>query len=155
MMKFENLLELIKTVSESKLSHFKYEDEVTKLSMGNEEMERVSSMEQDSPFKTCVSSASSPAVQEETPKREEEIVVTESGQIITCPLVGTFYASPTEGTSSFVQVGDHVKKGQTLAIVEAMKLMNDIECEVDGVITEILVENGKAVEYGQPLFRIL
>lgn len=75
-------------------------------------------------------------------------------QYITSPLVGTFYAAPSEDSEPFVKIGDSITKGQTLAIVEAMKLMNDIESEFDGVITEILVENGQAVEYGQPLFCI-
>ena len=70
------------------------------------------------------------------------------------PLVGVFYTSPAEGEEPFVSVGDTVKKGQTLAIVEAMKLMNEIESDFDGVIDAVLVENGQAVEYGQPLFRI-
>ena len=65
-----------------------------------------------------------------------------------------FYAAPSEDAQPFVKVGDTVKKGQTLAIVEAMKLMNEIESEFDGEIAEILVENGQPVEYGQPLFRI-
>ena len=73
---------------------------------------------------------------------------------ITSPLVGTFYTAPSEDAEPFVKVGDTVKKGQTLAIVEAMKLMNEIESEFDGVVTEILVENEDNVEYGQPLFRI-
>ena len=64
------------------------------------------------------------------------------------------YAAPSVDAAPFVSVGDTVKKGQTLAIVEAMKLMNEIESEYDGTIAEIYVENGQAVEYGQPLFRI-
>ena len=70
------------------------------------------------------------------------------------PLVGTFYAAPSEDAKPFVKVGDKVKKGQILAIVEAMKLMNDIESDFDGEITEIYVEIGQPVEYGQPLFSI-
>ena len=70
------------------------------------------------------------------------------------PLVGTFYAAPAEDAEPFVTVGSAVKKGQTLAIVEAMKLMNEIESDYDGTVAEILVENGQPVEYGQPLFRI-
>ncbi len=71
------------------------------------------------------------------------------------PLVGTFYAAPSEDAQPFVKVGDQVKKGQVLAIVEAMKLMNEIESEFDGEIAEIYVANGEAVEYGQSLFRIV
>ena len=74
--------------------------------------------------------------------------------MITYPLVGVFYAAPAEDAEAFVQVGDTVKKGQVLAIVEAMKLMNEIESDYDGTIAEILVENGQAVEYGQPLFKL-
>lgn len=70
------------------------------------------------------------------------------------PLVGVFYAAPAEDAESFVSVGDVVKKGQTMAIIEAMKLMNEIECEFDGTLEEIYVTNGQPVEYGQPLFRI-
>ena len=62
--------------------------------------------------------------------------------------------APEEGAKPFVQVGDTVKRGQVVAIVEAMKLMNEIESDFDGTVTEILVKNGQAVEYGQPLFRI-
>ena len=68
--------------------------------------------------------------------------------------MGTFYAAPEEDEEPFIQVGDFVKKGQSVAIIEAMKLMNEIESDFDGTVTEILVKNGQAVEYGQPLFRI-
>jgi len=74
--------------------------------------------------------------------------------IVTCPLVGTFYSSPSPDAGDFVKVGDQVKKGQVLGIVEAMKLMNEIESEYDGVVEAVLVKNEETVEYGQPLFRI-
>lgn len=83
-----------------------------------------------------------------------EAVGEKGGNLVKSPLVGTFYAAPSEDAEPFIKVGDTVKKGQTLAIVEAMKLMNEIESEFDGVVTEILVENEENVEYGQPLFRI-
>lgn len=70
------------------------------------------------------------------------------------PLIGTFYSSPSPEMPPYVKVGDTVKKGQVLGIVEAMKLMNEIECEFDGTIEKILVENEQTVEYGQPLFLI-
>lgn len=70
------------------------------------------------------------------------------------PLVGLFYAAPAENADPYVSVGDKVKKGQTLCIVEAMKLMNEISAEEDGVVTEICVANGQMVEYGTELFRI-
>jgi len=74
--------------------------------------------------------------------------------IVKSPIVGTFYGSPSPGAPPFVSPGDHVEKGQVICIVEAMKLMNEIEAELAGTIAEILVENGKSVEYGQKLFMI-
>ncbi len=76
------------------------------------------------------------------------------GHVVTSPMVGTFYRSPSPGAEPFVQVGDSVKEGQTLCIIEAMKLLNEIESDQAGVVKEILIENGQAVEYGQPLFII-
>jgi len=74
--------------------------------------------------------------------------------IVTSPFVGTFYRSPSPDAPPFVEVGSKVREGQTLCIVEAMKLMNEIEADVSGTVVEILVENGKPVEFEQPLFRI-
>ena len=73
---------------------------------------------------------------------------------IKSPLVGVFYAAPAENAAPYVAIGDHAKKGQTLCIVEAMKLMNEITAEEDGVISEICVTNGQVVEFGTELFRI-
>lgn len=73
---------------------------------------------------------------------------------VTSPFIGTFYRAPSPDAAMFVDLGTAVKPGQTLCIVEAMKLMNEIECEVAGTVVEICVQNGKAVEYGQKLFRI-
>jgi acetyl-CoA carboxylase biotin carboxyl carrier protein len=70
------------------------------------------------------------------------------------PMVGTFYRAPAPGEPAFVEVGDRVRNGQTVCIIEAMKLMNEIEAEVSGQVMEILVQNGEPVEYGQPLMRI-
>ncbi|BAZ80463.1 MAG: acetyl-CoA carboxylase biotin carboxyl carrier protein [Sphaerospermopsis kisseleviana] len=70
------------------------------------------------------------------------------------PMVGTFYRAPAPGEAPFVEVGDRVKVGQSVCIIEAMKLMNEIEAEVSGQVMEILVQNGEPVEYGQPLMRI-
>ena len=76
----------------------------------------------------------------------------ETGHQVKSPMVGTFYRSPSPGATAFVQVGDSVKEGQTICIIEAMKLLNEIESDKTGVIKAILVENGQPVEYGQPLF---
>ncbi|RFU45771.1 acetyl-CoA carboxylase biotin carboxyl carrier protein [Paraburkholderia sp. DHOC27] len=78
--------------------------------------------------------------------------VAPQGHVVTSPMVGTFYRAPSPGADPFVQVGDTVKEGQTICIIEAMKLLNEIESDKSGVVKEILVENGQAVEYGQPLF---
>jgi acetyl-CoA carboxylase biotin carboxyl carrier protein len=74
--------------------------------------------------------------------------------VVKSPIVGTFYRSPEAGAASFVDVGSTVKKGQVLCIIEAMKLMNEIESDVDGVIAEIYPQNAQAVEFGEPLFAI-
>jgi acetyl-CoA carboxylase biotin carboxyl carrier protein len=79
---------------------------------------------------------------------------TPQGHVVTSPMVGTFYRAPSPGADPFVQVGDSVKEGQTICIIEAMKLLNEIEADKAGVIKEILAENSQAVEYGQPLFVI-
>ena len=84
----------------------------------------------------------------EAQKKEEE------GNIVKSPMVGTFYIKPSPTSEPFVEIGKDVKKGDTLCIIEAMKLMNEIESEYAGKIDEILVEDGKPVEYGTPLFRI-
>jgi acetyl-CoA carboxylase biotin carboxyl carrier protein len=77
-----------------------------------------------------------------------------TGHVVKSPMVGTFYRSPSPGASAFVELGQAVKPGDTLCIIEAMKLLNEIEAEVGGTVKEILVENGQPVEYGQPLFVI-
>lgn len=76
------------------------------------------------------------------------------GHAVKAPMVGTFYRAPNPGASPFVEVGQSVKEGEPLCIIEAMKLLNEIEADKAGVVKEILVENGEPVEYGQPLFII-
>ncbi len=92
----------------------------------------------------AASAASSPAPKSSTP----------SGTQVTSPMVGTFYRAPSPGADPFVQVGSQVKKGDTLCIIEAMKLLNEIEAEVSGTVKEILVDNAQPVEFGQALFVI-
>ncbi|MCJ7839015.1 MAG: acetyl-CoA carboxylase biotin carboxyl carrier protein [Burkholderiales bacterium] len=76
------------------------------------------------------------------------------GHLVKSPMVGTFYRCPSPGAKPFVEVGDTVKSGDTICIIEAMKLLNEIECDKDGVVKAILVENGQPVEYGEPLVAI-
>ncbi|WP_069650649.1 acetyl-CoA carboxylase biotin carboxyl carrier protein [Caloranaerobacter ferrireducens] len=84
----------------------------------------------------------------------EKIIYDENIFIVKSPIVGTFYTSPSPGVEPFVKVGDKVNEGQTLCIIEAMKIMNEITSEVSGEIVEVLVENEEVVEYGQPLMKI-
>jgi acetyl-CoA carboxylase biotin carboxyl carrier protein len=77
-----------------------------------------------------------------------------AGHVVTAPMVGTYYASPSPGAKAFVDIGDEVREGQVLCIIEAMKMMNQIECDKAGRVTSIMVKNGDPVEFGQPLFVI-
>lgn len=146
-MTVEELKEIMKAFSESDISYMKYKQE------GNEvltlEKKKETVVEQVSPCVTVLPEKKPEAGVQEAKKEEVQ------GTIVKSPLVGTFYSSPSPDAQPFVSVGDHVKKGQVLGIIEAMKLMNDIECEADGEIAEILVENQAMVEYDQPLFRIV
>lgn len=92
------------------------------------------------------SEAASPAV--------EAVAAEETLHTVKSPIVGTFYGSPSPGSAPFVKVGDHVEAGQPLCIVEAMKLMNEIESDIGGEIVKVLVQSGQPVEYGQPLFAV-
>jgi len=87
---------------------------------------------------------------EAAPQEEEE----KNYFVVEAPMVGTFYRAPAPGAEPFVKEGDYVEKGQTLCIIEALKVMNEIESEVSGIVRKILVEDGQPVEYGQPLFYI-
>ena len=154
-MEFENLLTLIKTVSDSELTDFDYEENGTRIRLKKKkETVVVSGASSNVPvmglenIRTVENVAAVNTANTQADNSEPE------GLIVKSPLVGTFYAAPAEDADPFVSVGDQVKKGQTLAIVEAMKLMNEIESDFDGKVAEIYVENGQAVEYGQPLFRI-
>ena len=91
-----------------------------------------------------------PTASEAAPAAEPVV----QGTTVTSPMVGTFYRAPNPGAEPFVKVGDHVEAGQTLGIIEAMKLLNEIEAETSGTIKEICVENAQPVEFGQPLFII-
>ncbi len=77
-----------------------------------------------------------------------------AGEVVRSPMVGVFYAAPAENAAPYVAVGDRVKQGDTLCIIEAMKLMNEITAEKDGIIAEVCAGNGQVVEYGTPLFRL-
>lgn len=94
------------------------------------------------------------AIRKEDRNQENETVSSGEMIFVESPMVGTFYAAPSEGAEPFVSVGDKVKKGQVIGIIEAMKLMNEIEAGEDGIVEEILVENEQLVEFGQPLVKL-
>jgi acetyl-CoA carboxylase biotin carboxyl carrier protein len=87
-------------------------------------------------------------------EKQNTVAATEKTETINAPMVGTFYRAPSPGAKPFVSVGQAVRAGETVCIIEAMKLLNEIEAEFDGTIVKVLVENGDPVEFGQPLFEI-
>ncbi len=154
-MNFDQILELIKVVSASELTVFQYEEGNQKITMqAGEVLVNTMNADDTAPNTSVVKVQESIHTQTATTQTVEVQKTTSEGNDVTSPLVGRFYAAPSEDAEPFVKVGDSVKKGQVLAIVEAMKLMNEIESDYDGIVTEILAENGQGVEYGQPLFRI-
>ena len=150
------MIELIDAVSKSDLTGFKYEEEGIKLHLSKKENTCYVTENLSAPVNAVTTSAAEIKKAAEGDQisgtSAEEIPV---GNVVESPLVGTFYAAPAEDAESFVKVGDRVEKGQTLGIVEAMKLMNEIESDYSGTVAEILVNNQEGVEYGQPLFRIV
>ena len=155
-MEMEKMIELIDAVSKSDLTGFKYEEEGIKLHLSKKENTCYVTENLSAPVNAVTTSAAEIKKAAEGDQisgtSAEEIPV---GNVVESPLVGTFYAAPAEDAESFVKVGDRVEKGQTLGIVEAMKLMNEIESDYSGTVAEILVNNQVGVEYGQPLFRIV
>ena len=95
-----------------------------------------------------------PQTQTDTLEDKIDTSPTENKNIITSPMVGTFYRSASPDSAPFIDIGSTVKKGETLCIIEAMKILNEIESDKEGTITKILIENGQPVEFGQPLFEI-
>lgn len=156
-MEMEKMIELIDAVSKSDLTGFKYEEDGIKLHLSKKENTCYVTENVSAPVNmTGTASAEMGKMNAEGDQTmgaaAEEAV---AGNIVESPLVGTFYSAPAEDAESFVKVGDRVEKGQTLGIVEAMKLMNEIESDYSGTVAEILVNNQEGVEYGQPLFRIV
>lgn len=150
-MEIEQIIKLMEAVSTNGLTEFSYEEQdvkgnhsILKLKKKNEVIQQVV------PAQTAPAVQVVPSVEPSVP----EAKATLSGNAVKCPLVGTFYAASSPDAEPFVKVGDHVSKGQVLGIVEAMKLMNEIESEFDGTLKEICVKNGDLVEFGQNLFII-
>lgn len=145
---YKEIIKLIDLLEERNLTHFELEVEGFKIKI-SKNLSPASSAEE-------TSAPCPPSKQEENPPLSQELIEERKDNLhyVTSPMVGTFYRAPDPTSVPFVDVGDKVKKNQTLCIIEAMKLMNEIESDVDGILEEIYVENGKPVEYGQKLFAI-
>ena len=102
-----------------------------------------------------VAAAPAPAPAAQAEAKPEEPPAAETGDLVTSPMVGTFYRAPAPSSPPYVEVGQQIKEGDVIGIVEAMKMMNQIESEFSGVVEAILVEDGKPVEFGQPLVRVV
>ena len=153
-MKFEidYIEKLAKVIAENELTEISLEDGEQAISIRKEC--KTVAVAQTPVAAAPVAPAPMPAVNVTPATKEEKPAVATKGTAITSPMVGAFYAAPAPGAKPFVKVGDVVSAGQVVCIVEAMKLMNEIESEVSGKITQILVEDGQSVEYGQVLMYV-
>ena len=149
-MKIEEMKELIQAGSDSEVDEFKYSDDKCSVRISKNKTQFVTAEAVPAPAGP-LAPPPAPAAAPAAPAVQEEAEAVIEGNQVKAPLVGTFYAAPSEGADPFVSVGDKVEKGQVIGIVEAMKLMNEVESEFAGTVAEILVENGEMVEYGQPL----
>jgi len=147
-MEYKEIKKLMDDMGNSKLTEIEIEfPEGIKISMKKDSGKQVVAVP--APVQEVVAPVvAAPVTKVENAKEEVK------GNIIKSPMVGTFYSKPSPDAKEFVKVGDKVKKGQTLCIIEAMKLMNEIESEFDGEIKEILVQNEDMVDFGKPLFII-
>lgn len=164
-MELDSILKIIDAVSQSTVMNFEIEDKDFRLFIDknadiNPHAMNVSAMPPMPAVQQPVVQVAAPApvvaaqpVAAEQPQAEAS--QEKAGNIVKSPIVGTFYSAAGPEAEDYVKVGDKVKKGQVLCIIEAMKLMNEIESEFDGEIAEILVKNEQMVEFGQPLFRIV
>jgi len=140
-MELEDLKELIELLKETDITELQIEKDGTKVKVKREKI--LTSIEMHKPVIHHEKGAAAEA------EEESQRLAT-----ITSPIVGSFYRSPTPDSNPFVEIGAKVNKGQVLCIIEAMKLMNEIESDVEGIVVKILVDNGQPVEYGEPLFLI-
>ena len=146
-MEVKEMKELIAAVSAANVDEFEYNNEEFSIRIAKKKA-KIATVDASVAGVPVQSAAIMPEQSEEQP---EELLY---GDEIKAPLVGTFYAAPSEGADPYVSVGDKVKKGQVIGIVEAMKLMNDVVAACSGTVAEVLVKDGDLVEYGQPLFVI-
>ncbi|MCC7380242.1 MAG: acetyl-CoA carboxylase biotin carboxyl carrier protein [Deltaproteobacteria bacterium] len=160
--RLDRLRELVKILEASALAELSYEDEDISVSLAKQASGHAAVTAPQMNGLTGAQYAPYPALASVPPAPmssaggAEPPAATDDPSLvlIRSPFVGTFYRAPRPGTPAFTEIGERVRRGQTICIVEAMKLMNEIESEVDGVVAEILVENAKPVQYGDPLFKI-
>lgn len=164
MLKVQEIRELIKLVDQSAIDEFTYETDGTTVSMKKSGNNSAAAVNTDTaaipeqpaePVKTAEPEIQTEQKENNTPKEEPAPEKAAHGdKEIVSPMVGTFYAKPTPESDTYVKKGSTVEADTVVCIVEAMKLFNEIEAETSGEITELLVEDGELVEYGQPLFRV-
>lgn len=145
-MDLEKIEGLVKIIENSSLTEFSIKDGETKITM--------SKLTHPPVIAAGVPAAPMAAAPAQPAAAEEKAEVTDEFELILAPIVGTFYSAAAPDVPAYVKVGDHVKAGQTVCILEAMKLMNEIEADYDCEIEAVLVSNEQKVEYGQPLFRV-
>lgn len=154
-MNFKEIKELIEILDQSSLTEINIEDKGNVVNL-KKETEIITPQINQQPMQQVATQqgvASAPVGTQE-PDNTQKSSAADDSQTINAPMVGTFYKSPSPEESAYVQVGDSVTNESTVCILEAMKLFNEIQAEVTGEITEILVEDGQMVEYGQPLFKV-
>ena len=150
-MELDNILKLIDHVSKSELSSFSLDEDGTSIKM---EAGRISVTASPDNMAVMASDVEIKPAKTEQQHGSNAAVTQIQGNVVSSPLVGVFYEASSPDADAFVAVGDKVVKGQTLGIIEAMKLMNEIESEYEGTVLEVLVKDKDTVEYGQPLFVI-
>jgi acetyl-CoA carboxylase biotin carboxyl carrier protein len=148
-MDLRKLKKLIDLVQESGIAELEITEGEEKVKIGKGGHVSVSAV---APAPVAPIEARAPAPAAAAPAPAAEAPAGQEGHVVKAPMVGTFYRSPSPDAKAFVEVGQTVKEGDTICIIEAMKLMNEIEADAGGVVKAILVENGQPVEYGQPLF---
>lgn len=141
-MQIDEIIKLIETVSKNNVDSLNYSTDAEKIVIKKNKTKFVAGEVQAVPVAQSVSF--------EAANTAEDTNI--AGHTVTSPLVGTFYSAPSPDAPSFVKVGDSVRKGQVIGIIEAMKLMNELESDFNGVVKEILVKDEDVVEFGQPLF---
>ena len=156
-MDFNGIGELIQKINSTDIAYFEYKTEDGHIKIDKSLMRNISSAAEATAKEET---SASPIVEPQVKNTVESSVIKEEAKedsdlkVISSPMVGTFYSTPSPDSKAFVQVGDTINSGDVLCIIEAMKLMNEIESDISGEIVKILVKDGDMVEYGQPLFKV-